>query len=68
MQAQFRRETTAIGGISALGLLLLVWEATAVAKAAMDTGVAQVRVNLDEYRESLERRLVHEAEHAAAAD
>jgi malate dehydrogenase (oxaloacetate-decarboxylating)(NADP+) len=47
---------------------VLVWEATAVAKAAMDTGVAQVRVNLEEYHETLERRLAHEAEHAVAAD
>jgi malate dehydrogenase (oxaloacetate-decarboxylating)(NADP+) len=36
---------------------VLIWEATAVAKAAMDTGVAQEPVNLDEYREALERRL-----------
>src|SRR5580704_403432 len=36
---------------------VLVWEATAVAKAAMDTGVAQDPVNLTEYREQLEKRL-----------
>jgi len=36
---------------------VLIWEATAVAKAAMETGVAQRPVNLDEYREQLERRL-----------
>ena len=36
---------------------VLIWEASAVAKAAMDTGVARTPVNLDEYRESLERRL-----------
>jgi len=36
---------------------VLVWEASAVAKAAMETGVAQEPVNLDEYREALERRL-----------
>jgi malate dehydrogenase (oxaloacetate-decarboxylating)(NADP+) len=48
---------------------VLLWESTAVAKAAMDTGVAQVRVNIEEYRESLKRRLAHEvAEHAFAAD
>jgi malate dehydrogenase (oxaloacetate-decarboxylating)(NADP+) len=35
----------------------LVWVASAVAKAAMDTGVAQEHVALDEYREELERRL-----------
>ena len=36
---------------------VLVWEATAVAKAAMDTGVAQNPVDLAEYREQLEKRL-----------
>jgi malate dehydrogenase (oxaloacetate-decarboxylating)(NADP+) len=36
---------------------VLIWEAAAVAKAAMDTGVARQPVNLDEYREALERRL-----------
>ncbi len=36
---------------------VLIWEAAAVAKAAMETGVAQMRVDLDEYKEQLERRL-----------
>jgi malate dehydrogenase (oxaloacetate-decarboxylating)(NADP+) len=36
---------------------VLVWEATAVAKAAMETGVAQKPINLDEYRDQLENRL-----------
>ena len=36
---------------------VLVWEAVAVAKAAMETGVAQSPVNIDEYREQLEKRL-----------
>ena len=36
---------------------VLVWESSAVAKAAMETGVAQEPVNIDEYREQLERRL-----------
>jgi malate dehydrogenase (oxaloacetate-decarboxylating)(NADP+) len=36
---------------------VLVWEATAVARAAMETGVAQEPVNLEEYRERLERLL-----------
>ncbi|MFZ0704054.1 MAG: NADP-dependent malic enzyme [Candidatus Korobacteraceae bacterium] len=36
---------------------VLVWEATAVAKAAMETGVAQHPVDLTEYREQLERGL-----------
>ncbi len=36
---------------------VLVWEATAVARAAMESGVAQEPVDLEEYRERLERRL-----------
>jgi malate dehydrogenase (oxaloacetate-decarboxylating)(NADP+) len=36
---------------------VLVCEARAVAKAAMDSGVAQEPINLDEYREQLERLL-----------
>ena len=36
---------------------VLVWEASAVARAAMETGVAQEPVDLDEYREQLEKRL-----------
>jgi malate dehydrogenase (oxaloacetate-decarboxylating)(NADP+) len=36
---------------------VLVWEAAAVAKAAIDSGVAQYPVNLKEYREQLENRL-----------
>ncbi len=36
---------------------VLVWEASAVAKAAMETGVASEPVNLEEYRERLERLL-----------
>jgi malate dehydrogenase (oxaloacetate-decarboxylating)(NADP+) len=36
---------------------VLVWEAVAVAKAAMETGVAQNPVDLTEYREQLEKRL-----------
>jgi malate dehydrogenase (oxaloacetate-decarboxylating)(NADP+) len=36
---------------------VLVWEAWAVAKAAMETGVAQEPVDLTEYREQLEKRL-----------
>jgi malate dehydrogenase (oxaloacetate-decarboxylating)(NADP+) len=36
---------------------VLVWEATAVARAAMETGVAQEPVDLAEYREQLEKRL-----------
>src|SRR5579871_2614949 len=36
---------------------VLVWEASAVARAAMETGVAQEPVDLAEYREQLEKRL-----------
>jgi malate dehydrogenase (oxaloacetate-decarboxylating)(NADP+) len=36
---------------------VLIWEAAAVAQAAMETGVAQAPVDLREYREQLERRL-----------
>ncbi|HET7209912.1 MAG TPA: NADP-dependent malic enzyme [Terriglobales bacterium] len=36
---------------------VLVWEASAVARAAMETGVAQEPVDLAEYRELLEKRL-----------
>ncbi|HKS83113.1 MAG TPA: phosphate acetyltransferase [Candidatus Acidoferrales bacterium] len=36
---------------------VLVWEASAVADAAIRTGVAQEPVNLAEYREQLEKRL-----------
>ena len=36
---------------------VLLWEATAVARAAMESGVARLEVDLDDYRERLERRL-----------
>ena len=36
---------------------VLVWEAAAVARAAMETGVAQEPLSLDEYRERLEKLL-----------
>lgn len=36
---------------------VLIWEASAVAQAAMETGVAQMPVDLEEYKEQLERRL-----------
>jgi len=36
---------------------VLIWEAAAVAEAAMRTGVAQAPVDINEYREQLERRL-----------
>ncbi|GAB4240544.1 MAG: NADP-dependent malic enzyme [Acidobacteriota bacterium] len=36
---------------------VLLWEAAAVAEAAMRTGVARIQIDLDRYREELERRL-----------
>jgi malate dehydrogenase (oxaloacetate-decarboxylating)(NADP+) len=36
---------------------VLIWEASAVAQAAMETGVAQQPVDLAQYREELEKRL-----------
>jgi malate dehydrogenase (oxaloacetate-decarboxylating)(NADP+) len=36
---------------------VLIWEAAAVAQAAMETGVAQMPVDIDQYREDLEKRL-----------
>jgi malate dehydrogenase (oxaloacetate-decarboxylating)(NADP+) len=36
---------------------VLLWEAPAVAQAAMDTGVARKKIDLDEYREQLAYRL-----------
>src|SRR5579872_1762913 len=36
---------------------VLIWEASAVAQAAMETGVAQMPVDIRQYREELERRL-----------
>ena len=36
---------------------VLIWEASAVAQAAMETGVARIQIDIAEYRESLERYL-----------
>jgi malate dehydrogenase (oxaloacetate-decarboxylating)(NADP+) len=36
---------------------VLLWEATAVARAAMDAGLARRRIDLAEYREALEARI-----------
>jgi malate dehydrogenase (oxaloacetate-decarboxylating)(NADP+) len=41
---------------------VLIWEAAAVAQAAMETGVARQPVDLAQYREELERRLGKAAE------
>ncbi len=41
---------------------VLIWEASAVAQAAMETGVAQQPVDLKQYREELEKRLGKAAE------
>ena len=38
---------------------VLLWVAPAVAKAAMDTGVAKCPVDLDEYKKRLEGKLLH---------
>jgi malate dehydrogenase (oxaloacetate-decarboxylating)(NADP+) len=47
---------------------VLIWEASAVARAAMETGVAQVKVDLVAYREQLRMRLEKTpAERRAAA-
>ncbi len=36
---------------------VLVWESVAVAKAAIDSGVARINIDLDEYRKKLERQI-----------
>src|SRR5437868_14343187 len=36
---------------------VLIWEASAVARAAMESGVAQQPIDLQQYRDELERRL-----------
>ena len=36
---------------------VLIWEASAVAQAAMESGVARLKIDIDEYREKLEARL-----------
>jgi malate dehydrogenase (oxaloacetate-decarboxylating)(NADP+) len=36
---------------------VLIWEASAVAKAAMESGVAKLKVDLDSYKKQLEARL-----------
>ena len=41
---------------------VLIWEASAVAQAAMETGVARSPVDLEQYREELEKRLGKAAE------
>ena len=41
---------------------VLIWEASAVAQAAMETGVAQQPVDMKQYREELEKRLGKAAE------
>jgi malate dehydrogenase (oxaloacetate-decarboxylating)(NADP+) len=46
---------------------VLVWEASAVAKAAMETGVARQSVDLDQYKIELEKRLSSAQPLASAA-
>jgi len=41
----------------ALDTRMLVWEAPAVAKAAMETGVAQIKIDIDQYKKQLRDRL-----------
>jgi malate dehydrogenase (oxaloacetate-decarboxylating)(NADP+) len=36
---------------------VLIWESSAVAEAAMESGVAQLQIDIEEYREALSRRL-----------
>ncbi len=36
---------------------VLIWEAAAVAQAAMDTGVARVKIDIEKYKHELEHRL-----------
>mgnify|MGYP005841495451 FL=1 len=38
---------------------VLIWEASAVAQAAMDSGAASLPIDIEEYRERLEARLGH---------
>jgi malate dehydrogenase (oxaloacetate-decarboxylating)(NADP+) len=40
-----------------LDMRVCLWEAPAVAKAAMDSGVARLKIDLDQYRQQLETRL-----------
>jgi len=36
---------------------VLIWEASAVAKSAIETGVARIKLDIDQYKEQLEARL-----------
>lgn len=36
---------------------VLIWEASAVAKAAIDSGVAKIKIDIEQYKEQLEQRL-----------
>jgi len=36
---------------------VLIWESTAVAQAALQTGVARIKVDIEEYKNSLERKV-----------
>jgi malate dehydrogenase (oxaloacetate-decarboxylating)(NADP+) len=36
---------------------VLVWESVAVAQAAMHTGASRIRIDIEEYRESLSRKV-----------
>ena len=47
---------------------VLLWVAVAVAKAAMESGVAQTPVNLRDYRKYLQGRLDHITNHHLVED
>jgi len=36
---------------------VLVWESVAVAEAAMKSGVSRIQIDIDEYREQLEKKV-----------
>jgi malate dehydrogenase (oxaloacetate-decarboxylating)(NADP+) len=40
---------------------VLVWESTAVAEAAIMTGVARLKIDIEEYREQLERKIAEKS-------
>ena len=50
----------------ALDTRLIEWEASAVAKAAMETGVAKIRIDLDQYKKDLRKRLDSSKQRIAA--
>ncbi|HMK61755.1 MAG TPA: malic enzyme-like NAD(P)-binding protein [Dissulfurispiraceae bacterium] len=49
----------------ALDTRMLVWEAPAVARAAMDTGVAKISLDIEQYKKDLQKRLATSKERIA---